>query len=174
MKIRPHEQGALTSLCGIYSIVNAMRVVRGLSNEESKDLFEQIINYLEENKNLAVSLTSGISIKVMGSIFKDVIGNRIDRSIPFHKQPEIRVGEFWVEMKRFLDEGRTQGIKRVVLLSLNGEHDHWTIGHMITKKRIYLFDSIGLKYLDRRNCTTHKTSSGRRHLIQPTQSYFLA
>ena len=54
MKIRPHEQGALTSLCGIYSIVNAMRVVRGLSNEESKDLFEQIINYLEENRNLAV------------------------------------------------------------------------------------------------------------------------
>jgi hypothetical protein len=174
MKIRPHEQGALTSLCGIYSIVNAMRVVRGLSNEESKDLFEQIINYLEENRNLAVSLTSGISIKVMGSIFKDVIGDRIDRSIPFHKQPEIRVGEFWLEMKRFLDEGRTQGVKRVILLSLNGEHDHWTIGHKITKKRIYLFDSIGLKYLDRRSCTTHKTSSGRRHLIQPTQSYFLA
>ena len=74
MKLKPYEQGALSSLCGIYSIVNAMRIVRGLNNDESKELFAQIVYYLEDSKNFAVSLISGISVTVMGSIFKDVIG----------------------------------------------------------------------------------------------------
>lgn len=173
MKLKPYAQGGLSSLCGIYSIVNAMRIVRGLNNDESKELFAQITHYLEENKNLAVSLTEGISITVMGSIFKDVIGDRLDRAIPFHKQPNTRIGEFWGEMKKFLDEERKKKEKRVVLLSLGGEHEHWTLTHRMSTKRIILFDSIGLKHLDRRNCTTRKTSSGRRHLIYPTQTYFL-
>ena len=173
MKLKPYEQGGLSSLCGIYSIVNAMRIIKGLNNDEVKKLFAQIMHYLEENKNLAVSLTSGINITVMGSIFKDVIGDRLDRAIPFHKQTNIRIGEFWGEMKKFLDEGRTKKEKHVILLGLNGKHEHWTITHSMSKKQIILFDSIGLKHLDRRNCTTRKTSSNRRHLIQPTQTYFL-
>ncbi len=76
MKLKPYEQGALDSLCGIYSIVNAMRVIRGLSNEESQELFTHIIRYLEDNRNLAVTLAQGISITVMGSIFKDIIGEK--------------------------------------------------------------------------------------------------
>jgi hypothetical protein len=168
MKLKPYEQGALGSLCGIYSIVNAMRIIRGLNNDESKELFAQIVYYLENSKSFAVSLISGISVTVMGSIFKDVIGDRMNR-----KQPNVKIGQFWTEMKRFLDEGRTQGKKRVILLSLGGEHDHWTIAHKITKKRIILFDSIGLRHLDRRNCTTREAPSGRRHLMHPTQTYFL-
>jgi hypothetical protein len=173
VELKPYEQGGLSSLCGIYSIVNAMRIIRGLNNDDSKELFAQITHYLEENKNLAVSLTSGISITVIGSIFKDVIGERLNRAIPFHKRPNVRIGEFWTEMKRFLDEERSKEEKRVILLSLGGEHEHWTLTHRMSNKRIILFDSIGLKHLDRRNCTTRKTSSGRRHLIHPTQTYFL-
>jgi hypothetical protein len=173
MKFKPYEQGALDSLCGIYSIVNAMRVVRGLSNEDSQELFTQIICYLEENKNLAVTLAQGISITVMGSIFKDIIGEKIDRAIPFQKQTDVGISEFWTEMARFLYEKRAKGEKRAILLSLGGLHDHWTIVRKITSKRIWLFDSIGLRNLDRSKCTTRKASSSRRHLIYPTQTYFL-
>jgi hypothetical protein len=173
MKPKPYEQGALDSLCGIYSIVNAMRVIRGLSNEESQELFTQIISYLEENKSLAITLAEGISITVMGSIFKDIIGEKIDRAIPFQKQTDVRISEFWIEMARFLHKKRAKGEKRVILLSLGGLHDHWTIVRKITSKRIWLFDSIGLRNLDRSKCTTRKASSSRRHLIYPTQTYFL-
>jgi hypothetical protein len=173
MKLKPYEQGALDSLCGIYSIVNAMRVIRGLSNEESQELFTQIIGYLEDNKSLAVTLAQGISITVMGSIFKDVIGEKIDRAIPFQKQTDVRISEFWTEMTRFLHMKRLKGEKRVILLSLGGLHDHWTIVRKISSKRIWLFDSIGLQNLDRSKCTTRKASSSRRHLIYPTQTYFL-
>jgi hypothetical protein len=173
VKLKPYAQGGLSSLCGIYSIVNATRIIRGLNNDESKELFAQITHYLEESRNLAVSLTSGISITVMGSIFKDVIGERLTRAIPFHKQPNVKIGQFWTEMKRFLDDKRPKEEKRVILLSLGGEHEHWTITHRMSKKRIILFDSIGLKHLDRRNCTTRGTSSSRRHLMHPTQTYFL-
>jgi len=173
MRLKPYEQGALSSLCGIYSIVNAMRIIRSLNNDESKAVFEEIVYYLENSKSFAVSLISGISVTVIGSIFKDVIQDRMNRSIPFQKQPDVRIGQFWTEMKKFIDEGRAEEEKRVILLSLGGQHDHWTIAHRITKKRVILFDSIGLRYLDRRNCTTREAPSGRRHLIHPTQTYFL-
>jgi hypothetical protein len=173
MKLKPYEQGALDSLCGIYSIVNAMRVIRGLSNEESQELFTQIISYLEDNKTLAVTLAEGISITVLGSIFKDIIGEKIDRAIPFQKQTDVGISEFWTEMTRFLHAKRTKGEKRAILLSLGGLHDHWTIVRKISSKRIWLFDSIGLRNLDRSKCTTRKASSSRRHWIHPTQTYFL-
>ena len=173
MKLKPYEQGALDSLCGIYSIVNAMRVIEGLSNEESQKLFKKIIAYLEENKSLAETLASGISITVMGTIFKDVIGDQINRAIPFQKHTDVSISEFWKEMTRFLHEKRPKGEKRVILLSLGGLHDHWTIVRKISNKRIWLFDSIGLRNLDRSKCTTRKASSSRLHLIYPTQTYFL-
>ena len=138
MKLKPYEQGALDSLCGIYSIVNAMRVIRGLNNEESQELFKQIIGYLEDTRSLAVTLAQGISITVMGSIFKDVIGEKIDRAIPFQKQTDVAISEFWTEMTRFLHEKRAKGEKRVILLSLGGLHDHWTIVRKISSKRIWL------------------------------------
>jgi len=174
MKFKPYEQGSFSALCGIYSIINSVRIIKGLNNEESKDLFIKIVKYLEESKNIAEALTEGINITVMGSIFKNVIEDNIKRSIPFHKDPIIKIGKFWNEMKKFTDENEAEGQKRVILLALEGKHEHWSVTREITDKRIILFDSVGLKYLDKRNCTTKQTSSSKRHLIQPTQTYFLS
>ena len=43
----PYEQGGLDSLCGLYSIVNAERVINGSTYEESVALFNDIVAYLD-------------------------------------------------------------------------------------------------------------------------------
>jgi hypothetical protein len=50
--MKPYAQGALDGLCAVYSIVNATRIVTGISEEEAKDLFKEIIRYLETKKDL--------------------------------------------------------------------------------------------------------------------------
>ena len=47
----PFEQGGLDSLCGLYSIVNAERVVNNTSNDDSLVLFNDIIAYLNKKDN---------------------------------------------------------------------------------------------------------------------------
>ena len=50
--MKPYEQGALDGLCAVYSIVNATRIVSGIGEEEAKELFKEIIRYLETKKDL--------------------------------------------------------------------------------------------------------------------------
>ncbi len=41
--MKPYEQGALDGLCAVYGIVNAARIIAGIDEAESKDLFKRII-----------------------------------------------------------------------------------------------------------------------------------
>ena len=41
--MRPYLQGALDGLCAIYGIVNAARIISDIGEEESKNLFKQIL-----------------------------------------------------------------------------------------------------------------------------------
>jgi len=45
--MKPYRQGALDGLCGVYSIINAVRIVNGIDDEDSEDLFQAIISYLD-------------------------------------------------------------------------------------------------------------------------------
>jgi hypothetical protein len=79
--MKPYEQGALDGLCAVYSIVNATRIVSGIDEEDSRDLFKEIILYLERTNDLAKILTEGIGLKTIGGIFVDVVGERISNRI---------------------------------------------------------------------------------------------
>lgn len=173
MRLKPYEQGKLDCMCGIYSVVNAARIIRNLNDDQSQELFKQIVFYLKDIKELPTILTEGMNIHVLGGILREVISEGIQRSIPFHKKPQIGIGDFWVEMMQFLNEGEDLGERRTILLSLDGAHEHWTVIRSMTGRGITLFDSDGLKHLSRRACTTIKATASRPHRLCPTQTYFL-
>ncbi len=66
--MKPYEQGALDGLCAVYSIVNATRIVSGIGEEEAKELFREIIRYLESKKDLVKILIEGIDLLTIGGI----------------------------------------------------------------------------------------------------------
>lgn len=171
------EQGGLDSLCGIYSLVNAERMINLTSRDDSQELFNSIVKYLEKKDMLAKILTEGMYLKHIKMILNDVIGNRIPYSKPHFagvSNPDLNT--FWQEITNFLnnDSNLETGPKRVVLLSMSGVHDHWTLIKSISEKQIQLFDSMGLRHLNRNCCTTADSNGKRIHVLYPAQTYFFS
>jgi hypothetical protein len=97
--MKPYLQGALDGLCAIYSIVNATRIISGIKEEESRELFRQILVYLEKREDLSRIFTSGIGLTTIGGILRDVVGDRIPcRAMPFKHYPDTPLDEFWSQI----------------------------------------------------------------------------
>ena len=166
----PFEQGGLDSLCGIYSLVNAERLINNTTVDDSRKLFKSIVEYLDKKKDLSSTLIEGMLLRTIKEILTDVIGDLI----PYRKLPFVGVAcpdldVFWDEMKSFLDGGP----KRAVLLSMSGVYDHWTVVNQITEKQLQLLDSYSLHWLNRTNCTITEARRRRHHVLYPAQTYFL-
>lgn len=167
----PFQQGGLDSLCGIYSLVNAEKIINKTKAKASQEIFDEIAYFLEENKHLASILTSGMLLKNMKLILNEVLDWRIpNKELRFHGKPNPSLEVFWDEVASFLNE--TKG--RSVIFCLSGVHDHWTTVKEITDNQIKLFDSNGLGFLNRSFCTTADSNGRRKHVIWPAQTLFLS
>ena len=167
----PFQQGGLDSLCGLYSIVNAERIINRSSNIEVQQLFDDIIHFLSRKRLLAKLLIGGVLHKQMILILNEIVGERIPNvQIPWRGVPNPELDVFWKSMQDFLDGTP----KRAIILGFQGYHDHWTVIESITDKSILLYDSALIKRLPRARCTTMYTTNTRKHLLFPAQTYFLS
>lgn len=171
-ELPPFQQGGLDSLCGLYSIINAERIINRSSDEESQQLFNDLIHYLSRRGLLTKFLIGGIIHKEMLVILEKVVGKKriANVQIPWRGVPTPDLTTFWKSMQRFLDG--TPG--RSIILGLQGYHDHWTVIEKITNRSIFLYDSSLIKRLPRAQCTTVYATWKRKHLLLPAQTYFLS
>ncbi|MFN8412211.1 MAG: hypothetical protein U0Z26_07475 [Anaerolineales bacterium] len=168
----PFQQGGLDSLCGLYSIINAERFINHSSDEETQQLFNDLIHYLSRRGLLTKFLIGGIIHTEMLVILNKVVGKkRISNvQIPWRGVPNPDLTTFWNSMQSFLNG--TPG--RAIILGLQGYHDHWTVIESITSRSIMLYDSALIKRLPRSYCTTVYATWKRKHLLLPAQTYFLS
>jgi hypothetical protein len=167
----PFQQGGLDSLCGLYSVVNAERVINHSSDEQAQVLFEDMVHFLSRKRLLPRVLLDGVIHSHIVLILEKVVNGRIPNvEVPWRSQPTPELDAFWQSMLDFLDG--TPG--RAIILGLNGFHDHWTVIEAITSKSIFLYDSALITRLPRSSCTTFYTSRRRKHLLLPAQTYFLS
>lgn len=169
LKLPPFQQGGLDSLCGLYSIVNAERIINGSSAEQAQELFDKMVHFLSRKRLLTRILLDGVIHNHMLLVLEKVVNGRVPRiEIPWRSQPTPELDPFWESMRDFLDgsPGRT------IILGLNGFHDHWTVIRHITSKSIFLYDSAKISPLHRAECTTARRR--RKHLLLPAQTYFLS
>jgi hypothetical protein len=165
----PYQQGGLDSLCGLYSIVNAERIINHSTDDQAQALFNTMVRFLSKKRMLAKILIHGVIHNNMLMVLEQVVNGRIQNiEIPWRSQPTPELDAFWESMREFLDG--TPG--RSIILGLNGFHDHWTVIHSITSKSIFLYDSAEIKRLPRSKCSTAKRR--RTHLLLPAQTYFLS
>jgi hypothetical protein len=168
----PFQQGGLDSLCGLYSIINAERIINYSTDDETQQLFDGLIHYLSRRRLLSKFLIGGIIHTEMLVILKKVVGKkRIARvEIPWRGVQNPDLTTFWKSMQNFLDG--TPG--RAIILGLQGYHDHWTVIEKITSRSILLYDSALIKRLTRSRCTTVHANGKRWHQLLPAQTYFLS
>ncbi|MBL8062475.1 MAG: hypothetical protein JNK32_05610 [Anaerolineales bacterium] len=168
----PFQQGGLDSLCGLYSIINAERIINRSSDDETQQLFNDLIYYLSRRRLLSKFLIGGIIHKEMLVILDKVVGKKriANVQIPWRGVTNPDLTTFWKSMQSFLDN--TPG--RSIILGLQGYHDHWTVIEKITNRSILLYDSALIKRLPRSSCTTVYATWKRKHLLLPAQTYFLS
>lgn len=168
----PFQQGGLDSLCGLYSIINAERIINRSSDEDAQQLFNDLIHFLSRRGLLPRLLIGGIIHTQMLLILDKVVGKQRISSveIPWRGVYNPALTSFWKSMQAFLDG--TPG--RAIILGLQGYHDHWTVIESITDRSIFLYDSSEIKRLPRSRCTTVYATWKRKHLLLPAQTYFLS
>ena len=168
----PFQQGGLDSLCGLYSIVNAERFINRSSDDQSQQLFDDLIHYLSRRGLLGQFLIGGILHPQMLLILRKVVGKKriANVQIRWRGVPNPDLTTFWKSMQSFLDG--TPG--RSIILGLQGYHDHWTVIEKITNRSILLYDSALIKRLPRSSCTTVYPTGKRKHVLLPAQTYFLS
>lgn len=168
----PFQQGGLDSLCGLYSIINAERIINRSVDKETQQLFDDLIHFLSRRGLLKKLLLGGIIHTEMLLILDKVVGKqRISNvEVPWRGIPNPDLTTLWKSMQYFLDG--TPG--RAIILGLQGYHDHWTVIESVTDRSIFLYDSSQIKRLPRSRCTTVYATWKRKHLLLPAQTYFLS
>lgn len=170
MNILPYEQGFCDSLCGIYSIINAIRKINNnMSKKESMALFRKCMRHVEKRKRIC---TVGVNPSDVGSILRKVVTVKygVEVKRPFRKTDEISVKEFFKEVRRYYAKGG----KRSVIINIEGNGwDHWTVVRSLTTRSIMLFDSSSMKTVSISKCTFNKQTKRKPYLINPHSTFFL-
>jgi len=164
-------QGFLDSMCGVYGIVNAEKIINHSSNERSQEIFNSIISYLSKKRKLKEVLIEGINHRIISNIMFDVIGDNIPFSLTNKRFHNMR--EYWNFSKEHLEEKNN----RAILLSIGGREDHITVVKGMTERSMQLFDSGaygGIRSIRKSSCKLAGTyDRDDRYILFPSQCWFL-
>jgi len=167
--IESFTQGYLDSLCGIYSIVNADKLVNKPSFIESQTLFNRIIEYLSSKKILKDIVIKGSDHKVMKQVIKKVANDNFPLQIT-NKRGIINLIDWWSYSKLFLEEKEN----RAIILSLGGREYHLTVIEKMGNGIMYLRDSSSLKATIRKSsCEMIGYTENDKYIIYPSQCWYL-
>lgn len=174
--IKPLRQGALDSLCGVYAILNAVRLLaypdKHIHMRDLKTLFRRGVKILSKQRHLKFTLSWGLDPvpwdRFLERFLPDVetvVGFRIKQHRVFEAGDGRKVSEVARGLRSHLDQGHP------IVLILGGAYDHWTViaGH--SDQRLHLFDSYGYCWISTRSLTLDQHLHNRAHLLMPDATW---
>ena len=165
--VRPLQQGKHDRLCGIYSVVNAILWIDPDSRHLSQRLVDCGLAFLFAKQRLDRVMLSGMTRKLWLKLAHHILAER-NRLMPSQLalQSISRAGgedgsTNWSHVSDYTDIGLP------VLANVQGAYNHFTVITDVTEKRVILFDSDGLHWLQRRTCVIGGPDACRRFWIEP-------
>ena len=141
------QQGDLDSLCGVYALLNAYRLlVPRISKATFHRLFTESVVWLNGQGVLLDAVTDGLEAEhLLGMIqhtFRPVF-------------PFIEVERLWAKKEQAEPELLNLLVKKyvaspnstVLVCFENQAYGHWTVFQKADEKRVYLYDSIGRSFV---------------------------
>ena len=175
MPIDTYQQGDLDGLCGVYSIVNAVRVLcPELNQEKAEWLFALLLQALSDaGVDVSIAVTGGIGRANLGRLIKVAIAYLADefeiklivRRLPKALRLTSNLGELWQAFEAALSP------TCVAIIGIAGIHSHWTIAAHVTPKQVRLYDSGRITILQRGLCTVGKAVN--RHHTPPKHVFLI-
>lgn len=180
---QPYRQGDLDGLCGIYAVINAIRLALGkealeYSDDNWRELFCELVLLTDETIGAVAATTCGIGSRPYRELLQAAVrymANEYDVRLklavllPNHDRP------------RFADLAfRLQSIARepgtALIVSFEGHLDHWTVIRGVSDHWLQLHDSASIIRLSRANCRMSYEPPLRRpveHVIRPSSLFWL-
>jgi hypothetical protein len=166
---RPLQQGDLDGLCGVYAIINAVRLVCSELDSESCDaLFRILVTTLERRGPTArCAIWSGLGLQMLRLlihraitfVWKEFKVRLIVYRIPAEVRRARSMNVLWNHLEPLI------GTRSIALFAISGRYNHWTVAYAISARQLTLFDSDGILLLRRSACTLRSTRN--RHRITP-------
>lgn len=170
----PYEQGYLDGLCGLYSVINAVRLVcKNTTEDECMILLKKIIKSLEKQRKISSMIIAGVDEDEIRFILKEVIEPlySITWEMPYRKRKKITIHDLWNGISAFLEEGN----HRAVIVSMETKRwDHWSVVYRITENQMSFFDSSDLKRVCRKRCTAGKRITKQMISFEARETFFIA
>lgn len=171
--MRPFRQGDMDGLCGVYSVLNAIKPLGYISNlEDCQTTFITVLKQLYQDKQSLQFLIDGLTTQDISRILRDTILNRYDITYrkPFHSKADVSLSELWDTLSLYLNDDS----QRAAIISIEGHYySHWTTISSLSQKRLTFFDSGVLKWVNRNRCTTTELAEHHTFILYPTTLFLL-
>jgi len=169
ISLQPFLQGDLDGLCGIYSVINGLRLVladrRPLSTLECTTLFSIAVDYLSTKGQLKGSAALGMGYRTwyelttrMCGATSELVAMTIRAERPFAGRKRSSHERILRLIREATDEGRPV---------LAATSDHFTVIASCTQHRLQLFDSSHCHWFAITGCRTSGILTGHGHFIVP-------
>ncbi len=156
-QIQPIEQGSIDNLCGLYAVVNALRLLTPASRGRDQKLFHAAITYLDDLEWLSSVITEGMHTALFSALAR-----KIGESENFQVSRVASWGE-----KHRQEEAVIRAIVTgsPVLASIDPPLDHYSVICGYTATRWLLFDSYGYRWLSRARCSFGSRENARHIML---------
>ena len=171
-ELEPLQQGKLDGLCGLYAIVNGIRIAAypeyQLGRTDQRRLFRHGIAFLGRTRYLPTILDDGMSGRLWRRLFMTILEEAQERTglrlyarfiLVREDRPCARAAVRLI--RRSLADGAP------VILTFWGTLNHTSVAIGYTKKRLLLFDSFGLKWVALSGIGMDVERSTKRHRLRP-------
>ena len=174
-RLAPLQQGDLSCLCGLYSMMNAIHLSlypRRLTQRQQHTLFAAGISVISQRRALKGVLGAGMDEDLWQEIGKALIKRAgIDVACSL-KLARLRVGRRTQGTRPLMVIERTVAEGCPVLICLGGALDHYTVVCGYGDRTLKLFDSSGLNWIGTDMIGVGE-DSGHRRWIWPECVYTL-
>lgn len=169
-EIQPLEQGDLDSLCGLYAVINAVRLVvypdHILTPGMLARLFERGLSTLSHKRKLKQTVTHGIDNALWLLMCQAVVTEAetlVERRIAI--RPLVGEDRPWRTRDVVGSIKRAVRHDRPVLICLEGRLDHCSVVVGSSATRFYLFDSAGRHWISIDSLAASERRSNRPHFV---------
>jgi hypothetical protein len=127
------QQGNLDGLCGIYSIINAVRKIskRRLQEVITTGLTRKEFTYLLKIALKWLKIELSITIKTM----------------KYSRRKPLKLKNIWQGFEKHLSENT------IIIIGFTGKHEHYSVITDITPKTLALFDSCKTQVIRKSQCS---------------------
>lgn len=167
-ELKPLMQGNLSRLCGLYSVLNGIQLAlfpQRLGRPELQGLYLQGIRHLAQRRQLRSVIGVGMHDGAWLALAAELLAHLNDgHGTSFQLRPVIKGAAERDRQRSLAAIKKAIGSKSPVLISFGGHLDHYTVVSGYTERRLVLFDSSGLRWLEAINIGVGERSA-RRHWI---------